>query len=143
MRFLGWLLSGLLFGAGLAFSGMMNPMKVKNFLDVADPALWDPSLVFVMGGALLTAFVGYRLVWRRGAPLADSAFHLPPKAPVFDRDLINGAVIFGLGWGLAGLCPGPAIASLALLSPDSLIFAAAMLAGMAGARAFKARRPSA
>lgn len=140
MRLLGYLFSGLLFGAGLAVSGMMNPMKVRNFLDVAAPDLWDPSLAFVMGGALLIAVPGYRLIWSRGRPLAEARFHLPEKTALFDRDLLNGAAIFGAGWGIAGLCPGPAFASLSLPSFETAAFVAAMLTGMAAARLWKARR---
>ena len=139
MRLLGYLLSGLVFGAGLALSGMLNSMKVRNFLDVASPALWDPSLIFVMGGAMTTAFIGYRLIWRRGAPLADSQFHLPPTANFRDGKLIGGSALFGVGWGLAGLCPGPAVASLGYGATPILIFVAAMLVGMFGARLVASR----
>ena len=102
------LLSGLLFGAGLTISQMVNPAKVAGFLDVAGD--WDPSLALVMGGALTVTAICYRLTMRRGAPLLASDFRLPTAEDV-DARLIGGAALFGVGWGLAGFCPGPAIAS--------------------------------
>ena len=98
------LLLGLLFGVGLVVSGMSDPAKVLNFLDLA--GTWDPSLAFVMAGGVLVAFVGYRLVFSRGKPLLDGAFHLPTSTKI-DGRLVAGAAIFGIGWGLGGFCPGP------------------------------------
>lgn len=121
------LISGLLFGAGLAVSGMMNPGKVVGFLDLA--GAWDPSLAFVMGGALVVTAIGYRLVGSRGRPLFDARFHLP-TAKSIDPRLIGGAALFGIGWGISGLCPGPAIAAATTGISDILIFGAAMLAGV-------------
>jgi uncharacterized membrane protein YedE/YeeE len=127
MRNLTGFLSGLVFGLGLVVSGMSNPAKVLNFLDIA--GAWDPSLGFVMGGALATTFVGYRLVWRRPAPVLADRFHLPTATGV-DRPLLLGAVLFGVGWGIGGFCPGPAWTALPLLAPGTLVFVPAMLAGM-------------
>jgi uncharacterized membrane protein YedE/YeeE len=119
--------SGLLFGAGVTVSGMVNPMKVLNFMDLA--GLLDPTLIFVMGVGLIVATVGYRLVFRRGQPFFDRVFHLPTTS-VIDGRLIGGAALFGLGWGLSGFCPGPAFASLVFGNVQSLIFVVAMAAGM-------------
>lgn len=125
------LVAGLLFGAGLTLSQMVNPAKVLGFLDIAGIAdgSWDPSLAFVMAGALLVTGLGYRLAFRRAAPLAAPQFHLPKQTEI-DARLIGGAAIFGLGWGLAGYCPGPAIASLAFGRLEVVAFVLAMLAGM-------------
>lgn len=125
------LLSGLLFGLGLVVSGMADPAKVQNFLDLA--GLWDPSLAFVMAGAVAVTMAGYRLVLSRAAPLYAPAFDLP-AATAIDLRVVLGPAIFGIGWGLAGFCPGPALTSLALAAPGTLIFVPAMLAGMAIAR---------
>lgn len=122
------LLCGLLFGAGLALSGMINPAKVLNFLDFA--GTWDPTLAFVMGGALIVAVPGFALVRRRGAPLLTGRLHLPERRDL-DPRLIGGAVLFGLGWGLAGFCPGPALAALSTGTGLAAVFVVAMLAGMA------------
>lgn len=132
MRGLAGFVAGLIFGLGLIVSGMANPAKVLNFLDLA--GAWDPSLAFVMGGATLTAFVGYRLAWRRPAPLLNPTFDIPQSRSI-DRPLLVGAALFGIGWGIGGFCPGPAWASLALLAPGTLIFLPAMLLGLGlGAR---------
>ena len=125
---LGALLAGLLFGLGLAVSQMINPAKVLAFLDIA--GRWDPSLAFVMIGALAVTALGYRLALQRAAPILADRFEVPTAREI-DRRLLAGAVLFGIGWGLVGFCPGPAIASLAFGVKESLIFAAAMLAGMA------------
>lgn len=127
MQILVALLSGILFGAGLAISGMANPAKVLNFFDIA--GTWDPSLALVMAGALAVTLVGYRLVLRRAAPIFAGKFHVP-SARHSDMRLVGGAAVFGLGWGLSGFCPGPAIASLTTLSMQPVIFIIAMLAGM-------------
>ena len=124
--FLGFL-AGLVFGVGLVVSGMSDPAKVLNFLDVF--GTWDPSLSFVMGGASVTAFVGYRLAWRRATPFAMEAFDLPGTRGV-DRPLLAGSALFGLGWGIGGFCPGPAWTALPLLAPGTLAFLPAMLVGL-------------
>ena len=127
MRILWGFLSGLVFGLGLVISGMADPAKVLNFLDLAGS--WDPSLAFVMGGATLTAFIGYRLVWRRPAPVLDQTFDVPTNRSI-DRPLVTGAALFGIGWGIGGFCPGPAWTALPLLAPGTLIFVPMMLAGL-------------
>ncbi len=132
------LLVGLLFGIGLVISGMFNPAKVLNFLDLF--GTWDPSLGFVMGGAVAVAFVGYRLVLKRNRPLMDSAFHLPTRGEL-DRRLFAGAAVFGIGWGLGGLCPGPAITALGLTAPGVLAFLPAMFAGLMLARSIAGTEP--
>jgi len=121
------LLSGLIFGVGLVVSGMSNPAKVLNFLDVA--GAWDPSLLFVLGGASVTTFIGYRLVWRRNLPISDVAFQIPTRRDISPQ-LIAGSVLFGLGWGASGFCPGPAWTALPLLSTGILAFMPSMIVGM-------------
>lgn len=128
---LGALAAGLLMGLGLAVSQMTNPAKVRNFLDVA--GTWDASLLFVLGAAVLVTVTAFRFVLRRSAPVFDAQFFLPAKTAT-DRPLIVGAAIFGVGWGLGGYCPGPAIASLAGFGPDAALFVATMVAGMLAAR---------
>ncbi|MBX7201179.1 MAG: YeeE/YedE family protein [Rhodospirillaceae bacterium] len=128
---LGGLAAGLLFGTGLAISGMINPAKVMAFLDIA--GAWDPSLAFVMLGALLVAGPGYRLILRRSRPLFEDAFVLPARREL-DSRLLAGAALFGIGWGLGGYCPGPALAALGFGKVQTLAFAAAMAAGMIAAR---------
>lgn len=125
------LIAGLLFGAGLTVSQMVDPAKVQGFLDFAGIAggTWDPSLAFVMGGALAVTAIGYGLALRRAAPLMAPQFSLPTRTDI-DARLIAGAAIFGVGWGLAGYCPGPAVASLAFGNAEALAFVVAMLAGM-------------
>ncbi|MEL6362285.1 MAG: DUF6691 family protein [Pseudomonadota bacterium] len=120
------LLAGLVFGTGIAISGMMDPAKVLNFFDVA--GAWDPSLAFVMGGALVVTFIGYRLAWRRKAPLFDEQFQLP-RSTVIDRKLIGGSALFGVGWGIAGFCPGAAIPALGTGRWEVALFLAAVVAG--------------
>lgn len=122
---------GLLFGAGLVVSGMADPAKVLNFLDLY--GTWDPSLAFVMGGAVVVAFVGYRLVLTRDKPIIGSSFHLPTRNDI-DIRVIAGPAIFGIGWGLGGFCPGPALTALGLGAPGTLSFLPAMILGMWGAR---------
>ncbi len=121
------LVAGLLFGIGLTLAQMVNPAKVLNFLDLAGS--WDPSLAFVLGGATVTAAIGFRLVGQRATPLFADDFKLP-TASAIDRPLIVGAALFGVGWGLVGLCPGPAIAALAIAPSKVAIFVVAMLSGM-------------
>ncbi|HWP58257.1 MAG TPA: DUF6691 family protein [Candidatus Acidoferrales bacterium] len=130
-RVLAALGAGVLFGLGLCVSGMVNPAKVLAFLDIA--GAWDPSLIVVMGGALLVALPAYRLAMGRARPLFAERFAWP-TASVIDGRLIAGAALFGIGWGLVGFCPGPAIASFAFGLPKSFLFAAAMAGGAAFAR---------
>ncbi|RJF88935.1 YeeE/YedE family protein [Oleomonas cavernae] len=130
------LLAGLIFGAGLALAGMTDPAVVIGFLDVA--GAWNPALLFVMGVGVVVTFIGYRLVLRRKAPLLADRFILP-TATVIDRDLVLGAALFGIGWGLAGYCPGPALASLAAGRIELIAFVAAAAFGTIGVRAL--RRP--
>ena len=119
--------AGLTFGLGLVISGMINPAKVQNFLDVA--GAWDPSLAFVMGSALLVTGAGYRLIKPMGHPLFEAKFQWPSTTDI-DPRLISGAALFGAGWGLAGFCPGPAISAAALGRTDVPIFLIAMVTGM-------------
>jgi len=128
LRILAALSCGLVFGLGLAVSGMMNPAKVIGFLDVAGN--WDPTLVFVMGGALLVAVPAYRVVLARRRPVLAGSFSLSGKTRL-DAPLIFGSALFGVGWGLVGFCPGPAVAAVVTGLPAVLGFVAAMLAGMA------------
>ena len=121
------LLSGLIFGLGLILSGMANPAKVLGFLDLAGN--WDPSLMFVMGGAIGVASVGFALAARRKVTPAGEPIKMPTARHI-DRPLIVGALLFGIGWGLAGFCPGPALVTLGMLEPKALVFVLAMLAGM-------------
>lgn len=124
---------GAIFGIGISLSGMVNPAKVINFFDVAGS--FDLSLAFVMVGALSVAIPGYTLIFsRRTAPLFSNAFVLP-KAKFIDRKLIGGSAVFGIGWGIAGFCPGAAIPALGLGHSSAFIFVAAMLAGIMIARA--------
>ncbi len=131
MRGLAALIAGLIFGTGIAVSGMINPAKVLNFFDIA--GTWDPSLIFVMGAALLVAVIGYRLVLKRPRPVFDIMFHLPTRRDL-DPALIGGSALFGIGWGIAGFCPGGALPALGLFQPDAVIFVGAMIAGIAIAR---------
>lgn len=132
------LASGLLFGAGLVVSDMVNPARVLAFLDVA--GAWDASLALVMGAALLPSSLAYAWRRRRERPLGDAQFHLPDDRRGVDRRLLAGALLFGVGWGLVGLCPGPAITALLTLQWPALLFVAAMLTGMAAHRALHAPR---
>jgi len=125
-RNLAALLAGLLFGFGLAVAQMTNPLKVLAFLDVFGD--WDPSLALVMGGAVTVTLVGFRLVLRQAQPLFDTRFHLPTRSDL-DQRLLIGAALFGTGWGIAGFCPGPAVAALAFGSLEPVLFVIAMLAG--------------
>ena len=125
-RVLSALVAGLLFGLGLAVSRMIDPAKVLGFLDVA--GAWDPSLMLVMGGALAITIPAYHFAKGADRPWFDGRFHLP-TATDLDTRLIVGAVLFGIGWGLVGLCPGPAIAGITLGLKSSWIFAGAMIAG--------------
>jgi len=126
MKLIFALFTGLVFGIGMAFSGMMDPAKVLNFFDVA--GTWDPSLAFVMGGALLVTFFGYKLVWRRNAPLFGGRFHVP-SGTVIDAKLIGGSALFGIGWGIAGFCPGGAIPALGTGRWEVVLFLIAVVGG--------------
>ncbi len=137
MSFIVNLALGLLFGIGLVASGMSDPAKVLNFLDLFGS--WDPSLAFVMGGAVFTAFVGYRIVFKRQKPLAANSFQLPPKKEI-DRPILVGSAIFGIGWGLGGFCPGPALTATMLGSAGTYVFLPMMFVGMWLARTLAARR---
>jgi uncharacterized membrane protein YedE/YeeE len=131
LRIFAALACGLLFGTGLTVSQMINPQKVLNFLDVAAiPAgRWDPSLALVLLGAVATTAIGYRLVFRRARPLLAPAFSLPSRRDI-DARLVLGAVLFGLGWGFVGFCPGPAITALGIGGLPVAVFVFAMLVGM-------------
>ncbi|MCW8332612.1 YeeE/YedE family protein [Vibrio paucivorans] len=135
------LLSGLLFGAGMAISGMIQPEKVIGFLDVA--GAWDPSLAFVMGGALLVFMPSYFLLIKpRKASVTGEAICLPTKKTL-DSRLLSGAAIFGLGWGIAGICPGPAVASLALGDKGIVLFLLSLIVGsLIGQLVLEPKQPS-
>ena len=135
------LLSGLVFGIGLVISRMSNPAKVLNFLDLGGigAGSWDPSLAFVMAGAVFVTSIGYRLILRRPAPEFASAFALPGRRDI-DMPLIGGAAIFGLGWGLGGFCPGPAWTAISAGDSGTLAFFPAMIAGMWIAKTALAQR---
>ncbi|CEP34027.1 MULTISPECIES: DUF6691 family protein [Halomonadaceae] len=129
--------AGLLFGLGLAISGMTDPARVLGFLDIAGE--WDPTLAFVLGGAVITTFIGYRLVLRRSSPFFGDKFHLPTKREL-DSRLLGGAALFGIGWGLSGYCPGPAIASVVGLSTPLVAMLVAMIGGWWLAKRFSGSR---
>lgn len=140
-RSLSALVSGLLFGVGLTLSGMLNPTKVQDFLDFTGS--WDPSLALVMGGALLVTFFAFPRILKRPHPLFATRFHVPMGRHI-DGPLLAGAVLFGLGWGLAGFCPGPALAGAATGARPAILFTVALLAGMAIHRVYdELRRPQA
>ncbi|MGE0668037.1 MAG: DUF6691 family protein [Sphingomonadales bacterium] len=120
------LLCGLLFGVGLAVSGMVNPAKVLGFLDIT--GRWDPSLIFVMAGGVVVFAIGFRLATRRAGPLFAAKFEIPTRRDI-DSKLVAGAALFGIGWGLAGFCPGPALTGLAFGMTEVYVFVAAMVAG--------------
>jgi uncharacterized membrane protein YedE/YeeE len=131
MRILAAYIVGLLFGLGIAISGMINPAKVINFFDIA--GTWDPSLIFVMGGALVTTFIGYRLVFGRAKPLLGEKFAQPASDQI-DMRLIGGSALFGIGWGIAGFCPGGALPALGTGRWEVFAFTAALIAGIVIAR---------
>lgn len=130
--------SGLLFGLGLIVSQMVNPAKVLAFLDIFGN--WDPSLAFVMGGAVLVSGLGYRIARRRGIPVLAPRLEIPTRRDL-DPRLIGGAALFGIGWGLVGLCPGPALVGLTFGPSGIFAFVAAMITGMALFRALPAEWP--
>jgi uncharacterized protein len=137
------LIAGLLFSLGLVVSGMTQPAKVIGFLDLggllkgiswqAQPGFWDPSLALVMGGALMVTLLAFAITPRRSRPWASEKFHLPTTKDI-DLKLLLGAALFGIGWGLAGYCPGPGLASLLSGGLDALAFVIALLVGMWGAK---------
>jgi len=131
MRLFATYLVGLVFGIGISISGMANPAKVLNFFDLA--GTWDPSLAFVMGGALVVTFIGYRLVLRRPAPALAPKFELPTSRDI-DARLIGGSTIFGIGWGISGFCPGGALPALGTGRTEVIIFVAAATVGILAAR---------
>ena len=138
MRLISAYLIGLVFGLGISISGMADPAKVLNFFDIA--GTWDPSLIFVMGGGLVVTFIGYRLVLRQPEPVLEHAFVIP-KSKRIDLRLLGGSAVFGIGWGIAGFCPGGALPVIGTGRPDVLIFVVALVAGMLAARLFN--RPTA
>lgn len=127
-------LIGLLFGTGIAISGMANPAKVLNFFDLF--GTWDPSLALVMAGALTVTAVGYRLALKRPKPVLEPSFHLPTNRKL-DPPLIAGAATFGIGWGISGFCPGGAVPALGHGEPSAWIFVASMVTGIAVARSIR------
>jgi uncharacterized membrane protein YedE/YeeE len=128
MRLLANLAAGLIFGLGLLISGMANPAKVQNFLDLSGS--FDPSLIFVMAGAVMVTLIGYRLVLRRAKPVLGEVFRVPARKEI-DLALVGGSALFGIGWGLSGFCPGPAITSIPLFAQGTLVFVSSMIAGIA------------
>ncbi|MAZ85066.1 MAG: permease [Hoeflea sp.] len=140
MRLIAAYIIGLVFGTGIALSGMANPAKVLNFFDIAGS--WDPSLIFVMGGALVTTFIGYRLVFGRPAPILAEAFQVPVSRTV-DARLLGGSAVFGIGWGIAGFCPGGALPALGTGRWEVFAFTAAVIAGILLARFLQSRGESA
>lgn len=131
MKLIAIYLIGLVFGIGISISGMANPAKVLNFFDIF--GIWDPSLIFVMGGALVTTFIGYKLVFGRAAPVFDPAFHLPTSTKV-DAKLVGGSALFGIGWGIAGFCPGGALPALGTGRWEVFAFVGALITGIAMAK---------
>lgn len=127
MKNLTALLAGLVFGLGIAISGMANPAKVLNFFDPF--GTFDPSLILVMAGALITTFIGYRLAFKRQAPLFEDKFSIPTQRRI-DPSLIGGSAVFGIGWGISGFCPGGAIPALGFGGQETLAFVVSMLAGL-------------
>jgi uncharacterized protein len=141
MPILAALVCGFIFGTGLVMSGMTDTAKVLGFLDLLAMRQggWDPTLLIVMASALMVSIPGFWLARRRGRPVLATSMAWPSRSDI-DRRLIAGAALFGAGWGLVGLCPGPAIANLATLSPPILLFVAAMLAGMMAHDAWRRSR---
>lgn len=133
-------LAGLVFGLGLIVSGMANPAKVLGFLDLG--GRWDPSLAFVMGGAIAVGAVAFAVARRRTRSLLGAAMRLP-AARAIDRRLVAGSVLFGIGWGVAGFCPGPGLVAAGMGEAKALVFVAAMLAGMVGYELIERRRSAA
>ena len=130
-RLFGATFCGVLFGYGLVLAGMTNPQKIVGFLDIF--GVWDPSLALVMGGALAVTATLFPLIIKRGRPLFDTGLHLPTGSDI-DAPLVIGSALFGMGWGIAGYCPGPALASLGRPVADAALFVVAMIAGMLAKR---------
>ncbi|MBY3095187.1 YeeE/YedE family protein [Rhizobium laguerreae] len=126
-QFVAALASGIVFGFGLSLSGMLNPVRVQGFLNVF--GAWDPSLAFVLGGAVVIAFIGVQVMKRMRHPAFDDSYHMPTSRRI-DVPLVIGSALFGLGWGIGGFCPGPAVASLSLGLTRTILFVVAMLGGM-------------
>ena len=120
------LISGIIFGLGLSLSQMINPEKVISFLDISGD--WDPSLAFVMMGALAVTFISFKWVLNRSEPILESGFHLSKRSEI-DKALLGGAAIFGIGWGMSGFCPGPAVASLGLGSIEAVVMVLSIYLG--------------
>jgi len=120
------LISGIIFGLGLSLSQMINPEKVISFLDVSGD--WDPSLAFVMMGALAVTFISFKWILNRSEPILENGFHLSKRSEI-DKSLLAGAAIFGIGWGMSGFCPGPAVASLGLGSIEAVVMVLSIYAG--------------
>ncbi len=137
MKNLTSLISGIIFGLGLTVSGMVNPAKVIGFLDVA--GAWDPTLIFVMGGAMIPMFIAWAFSKKMSAPVAESEFKLPTLGSI-DKKLVTGAATFGIGWGLVGICPGPGLAAVTFGETGVVIFVAAMIAGMAIFKIFQSSK---
>lgn len=135
MKLLATYLIGLIFGVGISVAGMANPAKVLNFFDVA--GTWDPSLIFVMGGALITTFIGYKLVFGLTSPIFDTGFSLP-KSRIIDARLLGGSAVFGIGWGIAGFCPGGALPALGTGQWPVFVYTAALVAGIVLAKFIQA-----
>jgi uncharacterized membrane protein YedE/YeeE len=132
-------LLGLVFGIGILISGMGNPAKVLNFFDVI--GTWDPSLAFVMGGALAVTAIGYRFALARRRPVFDDAYRLPPTSQI-DLPLVAGSALFGIGWGIAGFCPGAVMPALSLGYSEPLVFFVAMVSGIFLVRLYRSRLSS-
>jgi len=120
------LVSGIIFGIGLSLSQMINPNKVINFLDISGQ--WDPSLAFVMMGALIVTFISFRLILKKPDPILEESFHLPKRTDI-DKALLAGAAIFGIGWGMSGYCPGPAVAGIGSGNIEAIVMVASIYAG--------------
>ena len=134
------LFTGLVFSLGLSLSGMTNPDRVLGFLDIFGS--WDSALAFVLGGAVMVTVVMFRFVLKRTTPLLDKGFYLPVTETI-DVQLVAGAVMFGIGWGLYGYCPGPALAAISYLQPSNGLFVVSLVVGTLGARWWSARQHSA
>jgi hypothetical protein len=130
-------IAGLVFAIGLGLAGLLQPARIVGFVDFF--GVWDPSLAFAMGGAVLIGFVLFRLVMKRDRPLFDSKFHLPARKDI-TPSLVIGAAVFGIGWGVGGYCPGPAVTSSVLCSGRAFIVLTAMAVGMLGMRVVRSRR---
>ena len=129
-------IAGILFGSGLTLSGMLNPSKVQSFLNIF--GIWDPSLAFVMVGGIIMALIGYNLVFKMEKPIFSEEFNIPALSHI-DQKLIGGSALFGVGWGIGGLCPGPSIAILSTNFYPAIIFTGSMCVGLYLGRWFESR----